>query len=209
MTNATPPSTREISEFDWTFRHELTNLESYSKDFAFALQLFDYCQAECNKIYTNPNHPSEPKVFDSHKFTSWQFIAARDGAMSIYHFGKTYEDIRKTIKENLNMFSYIDDRKLKESGKLFRELFPNFEAVRHAVAHAGDLDDERHAASIPERFVQKLIIKNKLYRREFSNTFEGEIQSYSISKESLNGLNRVEALLRSSLFINSKPLDRQ
>jgi len=188
-----PIPTSDRWNLDPTFRGEIDELEAYVNDFASALTLFDHCQAEL-KLKHSTLSP----------YFKWQFIAARDGAISIYHFGKTYEKLRAIIKGNPAMFSRVDEANLKESGKLLRALFPKFEAVRHAVAHAGDLDEVQNAASIPGR-VKTLIMRNVLSGNEFQNTFDVEIQSYSISQESLYGLNKVAEILVSSLFLHSKP----
>jgi hypothetical protein len=160
----------------------LGQLSDHSDNFSAALSLFDFSMGELEKATENRT---------AHPMFRWPFIAARDGAMSIYHFGKAMEGIMASLHKCPTVLQEVNRAKLRSSRKRLRELFPNFEAVRHSVAHAGelmnDVDDlDRH--SISTTSVQRMTIQNHLQGRAFKNTFEGQIQSYEINQASRDGL---------------------
>ncbi len=87
----------------------------------------------------------------------------------------------------------IDRPKLREARKLLERLFPDFEDLRHSIAHAGELLHEpdglkKHAAN-------GVSMRDCLSGRQFVNTFEGKFQSYELSQEFLDGLREVKRLV--------------
>jgi len=65
-------------------------------------------------------------------------MAARDGALTIYHFGSTIDGIRKSLRSCPALSGPIDRQKLTNAGKLFEAKFPGYIAIRHVVSHYGD-----------------------------------------------------------------------
>jgi hypothetical protein len=162
----------------------LGQFSSHVQQFDAALKLFDFCQVELSK--SNSGGSLNPCF-------QWQFIAARDGAMAIFHFGKAMEHIAAFLWKCPTVLGKIDKKQCRAARKALGGLVPGFEAVRHSVAHAGELmkDEETsdlHSVSIPQRLVEKMVLTNCLQGRLFQNTYEGKIQEYEISHKTLDGL---------------------
>ncbi len=113
-----------------------SSLMSYGDDFRSALALFDHCQSEIAKAKSTGVRPSVPLM-------EWQFIAARDGAMSVFHFGKIFEAVNSCLGRCPTLLGMVNRPILKSARKLLRETFPNVETVRHAVAHSAELMKDR------------------------------------------------------------------
>ena len=64
-------------------------------------------------------------------------MAARDGALQIYHTGKI---ITKVVGAQLNNIPHIrchvDTEKFRDPRRSFLSTFPNYELIRDAVAHS-------------------------------------------------------------------------
>jgi len=64
----------------------------------------------------------------------WRSMAARDVALTIYHFGKTFEAIRDTIACCPRLLALVGDI----SPGILSSRIPDYQAVRHAVAHEAE-----------------------------------------------------------------------
>jgi hypothetical protein len=74
-------------------------------------------------------------------YIPFRIIAARDSALNIFHFGCTLDAIRKQFSmcPTLARTQRGDPEKIKQAVKLFNRHFPHADAIRHAIAHAGEL----------------------------------------------------------------------
>jgi hypothetical protein len=129
-------------------------------------------------------------------YRRWLFIAARDGAVTIYNLGKTMEGIRANLKNCPSLNAMVDQETLSESTRILRQRFPRFEGFRHMVAHAAEFSQtkearDRHSttAAIDNGLLKKpeggdIFIGPSLIGREFTGTFEGKVLSYEISLQS-------------------------
>src|SRR5262245_16361829 len=126
----------------------------------------------------------------------WVQIAARDGAITIFNFGKSYEAVRASLKTCPALIPFVDETKLEAAGKKLRERFPRFEAVRHTVAHAAEFhrNENQMKAHAYAAGPTSLFISGMLDGRTFSGTYENEIFSYEVSKETLVALIEVVRL---------------
>jgi hypothetical protein len=125
--------------------------------------------------------------------------------MSIYHFGKAVENISASLRECPTIRGRVDHVSRRTTLKKLRALFPEFEDMRHSVAHAGELMEdadtaERHSIQGPlshgriEIGPGKVILRNCFTGstgREFMNTFEGKIQTYEISSTTHAALTKI------------------
>lgn len=155
----------------------LQRLVSYAEDFSAALSLFNFC-----------------KQFDVRLTGDWAFVAARDGAMTIYHIGKTIELTRAALKRTPALSAMVSTDTLSEAGKKYRQTFPTFEKVRHAVSHSSELfRDKKHheknsfSGSYDDGYIRvedsaSVVISNGLMGRNYTNTIDGKIVSYEISE---------------------------
>jgi len=177
------------------FSSAMQELQTYILNFYSALNLFNEIARQINSNEANIDH--------LRSIGSWRFIAARDGAMSIYHFGAALEGARYSISQCKSLFSHIDRNKLKESSQVFKSGFLMSEKMRHAIAHAGELftrkDKARehsfrgeyktpHISLKNESPNLTMIVSNGLQGNMFTNTFMGEIVTYAVDETSLSTL---------------------
>ena len=167
-------------------------LATYANEFRAALMLYQFCTAQIQI-------PKSGRAADL-PFDQIQFVAGRDGAMSIYHFGKTIEAIGTQIARCPNLFAKLNRNKLRTVRRHLRAEFPYFEAVRHAVAHLAELGatpEKAEENSVAGPFVfagitiapgSNVTLRNTLYNNQYVNTFDGEIQAYEVSEKTYEAL---------------------
>ena len=105
----------------------LITVYSSTRNFAAAVDLFSTTRAQ--KTSGNPIRSVE-----------WMMIAARDGAMSIFHFGDVIQRINKQFGTCPTLAAHIDRSQMKAANKALRTHFPQFEKIRHAVGHTGEFN---------------------------------------------------------------------
>lgn len=169
--------------------HSLDNLEYFSANFSAALKLFDFCKKQRASRLKPPQH-----------YRSWQFVAARDGAISMHNFS----DAIAALKEAASACQYIADRldvtSIKALQDKFNRTFPNSKRVRHSVGHAGEktkgLDQHKkhgfkgsyNRGGLKIAAAHGAIVIDHLHGRTFSNSWHGQIETYRISKKTLSQL---------------------
>ena len=123
---------------------QLSFLENYLKQFRQAVQLIRSCrirQSEAKDLKnadTGQGAEYDEALFDEiMMLDGWMHIAARDAVMTVYHFGSTLEALRRNTGKAASMRK-LDAKRMKAAWKRFRDVFPAFEALRHAVAHMAD-----------------------------------------------------------------------
>jgi len=184
----------------------LGTLPYYEADFRHALALYDHSERESPTV----PHP-------------WKFVAGRDGAMSIFNFGKAVEGIMASVGTMPTLFGMVDRDPLRKARQLMRDMFPRFEAVRHSIAHAaeliGDPDkiDQEGISGAPYTFGsltinpgQSVVIIRSSFvgPRLFANSFEGALQAYELSQKTANGLWEVKQTIYAA-FKNAEAQTRQ
>jgi hypothetical protein len=121
----------------------------------------------------------------------WTHIAARDGALQIYHFGKSMEKIKDTLHSCPVLNSYVNRQELRSSTKLFTSSFRRNEKIRHAIGHTAELVysektfEEQAVKNYSDSAIQAensgIVMQGNLYGREYKTTLDGKVYSYEIS----------------------------
>ena len=78
----------------------------------------------------------------------WRWIAIHECAMQIAFLRERLDGIRgRLVKTSPLVQHHIDKDAMRRASKMFNEQFPNYLSIRHATAHAGevDLSREKHA----------------------------------------------------------------
>jgi hypothetical protein len=88
------------------------SLGSYADEFHNALALFEYC---CEY---QPALQRDSSMEPVQIWRSWLLVAARDGAMSIYHFGKCIDAIQSLFRLCPSMNDKVDHTKIRMAKKL-------------------------------------------------------------------------------------------
>lgn len=148
---------------------------------------------------------AERQVFDpAHAATyhKWQLCAARDGAMSVYHFGRIIEGIDESLAHCPTLREKIDGRAKREARKQFERRFPSYITLRNALAHSAERSktakaSQRHG-KLRARTIEinpmstvrlgknasMFILLDNIYGTTFSSMWEGKIIRCDISDQS-------------------------
>lgn len=201
---ALPENEREAARY---IGGNLRFVRSSSEALYHAAVLCDHC----DKIYLEAND-SWQSVFHG-----WMLMAARDGAMTIYHYGMSVQAIDALLKQCPALEALVDQDALKQSRKLFSESFPSFALIRHAVAHAGDVGKNpawfnKHASGdgfeIPNLTIEpggSVLIGSILTGRSFTTTFAKKHVTYDLNRQSVIALSKA----MEALFAAFRPAERK
>jgi hypothetical protein len=128
-------------------------------------------------------------------------MAARDGAMTVYHFSGVIDAIKKSQKNTPTLRALVDGKRIRAAGRQFKVHFPQFEQIRHAIAHDAEFaatpelkrkhrspEDkitlEGHELTIGDSFDAETV--------KFCTSIDGHRVSYELSRASLNNLIAVQ-----------------
>jgi hypothetical protein len=196
----------------------LGSLGRYERQFRLALMLFQLAWEENSRLAEAlPLGAVDWRTLDlsTNTLNGWQMMAARDGALAIYHFGQA----RKAVSASLGLCpilrDMVDHPKMRISRKLFDSNFPSYDAIRHAVGHIADF-----SATINRRMTHSikgpwkgdfgavaLEIKDvnavsrfadNLYQDTYCVTYLGRVHRYDMTAKTLGKLEQVRALVYSS-----------
>ena len=147
----------------------LSELAKYVSEFRAALSLFDLCQAQIEplakahdavavptleKLLAKIDIGPTPELLARRHLISqmspwqeYQRIALRDAAMTIFHFGMVLDSISGNGCPIY--FASVKSKEIKLQKNLFKNSrFPNWENMRMAVAHAGELRETQETAQL-------------------------------------------------------------
>jgi hypothetical protein len=178
-----------------TLAMALVGMHEHAKDFASDLELFE-------NLLTALTPFSNAGKEIRRQAREWSMVAARDGSMNIYHFGKSIVSAEKSLALCESLVERVDKSRLGKANKLFRQSFPQHERIRHTVGHMaefmtdptkskkheikGGWSDATSTVGPHTSFVTSLAGRN------FITTYEGNLVSYKISKETLDRLIEVK-----------------
>lgn len=202
------PLSKEELKAIGLLQFNLASLDSYANDFYAALGLFEYCEN-----YKGQSQ-SDKKIPPDDILAAWKWIAARDGAMSIYHFAKCIEAIQSLLKYCPVYRDRADKTRMRTARRMFFGHFRSYKKLRHAIAHSAEraaslASFEQHATKESFRLSDGRVvggpgitahIGEQLDGRVYSRTQMGIVVSYEISKPTLQKLRRIVYLFGVGLF---------
>jgi hypothetical protein len=180
--NLSPAENAEAGHIDWL----LLLLDIYVRQFQTALDLFTHAEALIRKDLSSHT-----------RFQGWLFIAARDAALTIYHFGHVLQATRGRIRRCPTLKPFYRAQSMRLAHKLYEANFGHIERIRHAIGHTGEM------ISTPENLKrmqgggqdrQPSLIISHLSNRKFQTTHDGELFSFEIADETLKMLERITGL---------------
>ena len=131
-------------------------------------------------------------------------MAARDGALAIYHFGQALHAIASSLKDCPTLRTYTNHGKLRLARKQFEAHFPSVTSIRHVIGHIADFaatigDKEKHSIRGPykETFgrvgiqvhdTAKITFSDNLYDHTYAVTYDGAVHTCEISSKTLRTL---------------------
>lgn len=208
----------EERDLGWSAGIGIESLDLYVNSFMQALSLFRFSRGQKLVPLANQAMSREARS-EAAIFSGWASVAARDGAMSVYHFMRAMEGVKACVHRAPSLKAAFNPGISREATKLFGSSFPSCEEMRHAIAHEAELSQspEKYAensftgsfneGSITLSNVSKCMISNLLDDDVFRTTINGNIISYSINKESYDKLQAVKSLFYSA-FGESKYVTR-
>lgn len=212
--NQLPPDQREAS----LHAHRLlNNLVTYERNLLAAVLLVDCCEREWSylaSLYASKVTKGVVTLgMDVETVSEWMSMAARDGAMSIYHFGNTLAAVWQVAKSVPVLATNIDFDTIRLANREFREAFPRYEAIRHTVSHAADFqrsgkEYRKHARSGPlttknVSATADISLSGSLLQRTFVVDYEGASYAYEITHETAAKVRRARLQVYSSLGLAS------
>lgn len=186
---------RELGAF---VSNNLWQLGKYRSNFTSALALFDFA-------YSN-RRDADDNLSPTH--LDWMSIAARDGAMMLYHFGMTIRSFDGMLKNAPCLAKSTDTKLLNEGKEFFEKSFADYYDVRQGVAHLADNSKtpeslQRHGITESSPFVQiigdasqfPVYFNGMLSDRKLWATVKGKTVWYELSAESLQKLEEAEKIV--------------
>jgi hypothetical protein len=165
-------------------------LQIFLEQFRKAVALFDLLERTAPPLDVLKN-----------EYFAYRMIAARDGALSIFHFKCCLEAIKKQLPRSKSLLALVDSVKIREILKQFSVLFPHADNIRHAIAHAGETfkSPERmkqHGMKVP-RYGPGFAVDeggyllSALNGRTYSAGNHGEIFSVTLDQIAISNLGTV------------------
>ena len=176
---------RQLQENVWS-------MAAFIKKFRAAVLLFDHCEHRRSKLGSDEEAARLLK--------DWQMIAARDGAMSIYHFGKMWTVMPTLVRQAPTLWARMNQTAFNQVGGSFEQGFPQWALVRKGIAHMGDFRkaanrvaehvtaDDILLPDVTVRSSAETYVSDCLSGRTYVSTVEGKVVRYDISNETLGSL---------------------
>lgn len=159
----------------------LSDLERYVASFADALSLHRFCESRGGQL------------------RGWQRVAGRDASLTVFHFGKTMQGVGEAFKGCPTFRTLVDHTQLRGSRRMFEKTFPDYIAIRNAVAHAGELyatlekREANMARSVNSHGIEvdessRLAIGDAFAGDSFLQNINGQMVALELSEASLQAL---------------------
>lgn len=189
----------------------LGSLARYECQFQLALLLFDLSHAENSNLVSQVESGQlsfETLDLTTNTLSGWQMMAARDGALAIYHFGQALIAIGANLSNSPTLGSLVNHVPFRLARKSFKATFPSYDAIRHAVGHVADFAATQkkrkiHSIKGPWKFSfgrVSIEVKDEdgfhrfadnLYDRTYCVTYKGEVHKYEITGQTLGRLSKI------------------
>jgi hypothetical protein len=189
----------------------LHGLEQFAQAFRAAVELFNFSSLQIRRSRDEWNEALSTSGVDpyplwkqrSTTFVRWQNMAARDGALQIYHMGAVMESIKGQLKNVPTILPFVDSQKLRNVSRLFRSYFPNYKLIRDAVGHShyeiapnakgfqSHAPDEIDIPGLAKG--QGIFVTDCLYGNKYIVTKDKKVASYEISQPTYAKLESVRA----------------
>jgi hypothetical protein len=179
---------------------QFVELGSMLQRFGYAVDLFDYCNAEIERAAQEYGRRDRRyKEFNDSRH-GWQQIAAREGGMTICDFGKVIASIKHNRQECKALYSRIDGKELEIIWREFRATFKDRVDIRDAAAHPVDFfktpediaenalfsDYKNHGLSLENP--NACVIKGVIDGRTVLYTVGNRVVEYELSANTLDKL---------------------
>lgn len=210
---ATSPSFPVIAEEFFPTLHImglLGSLGEYEHRFWLALQLFENALAEKADLARQVEFGAlDLGTLDlkTNTLLGWRKMAARDGALAIYHFGQALDAIGSSLKECPTVRACTDHTKLRLVRTQFHAHFPSAHSIRHVIGHHADIGaaiewSAKHSVRGPYQATfggtairildhAHIVFCDNLYDHTYVVTYDGAVHSYQITAETSDTISKI------------------
>lgn len=185
-------------------RNNLRMLSRYVNNFTSALSLFRFCETKLFDKLQSLDHS------DQQMLVNWQRIAARDGAMSIYHFFETMGAAKTCLNKCKIAAVKTNKERFKEARMIFKKAFPISQYLRNSVAHPHEFSfsqdnlrkhgftgtQKKGSFAIEES--TNCVIGDALDGCRYVTTHNNKIIDYNLDVNSYNALRHTEIVFMSA-----------
>ena len=179
----------------------LAELGLYERRLLLAVYLYEYSQTAGWEL-RNDFAKMEWALWTT---GGWQSMAARDGALTIYHFGKATEGLQNSFRFCPTLDNQIEHKTIRQARKTFDAAFPDNIAIRNAVAHVADLSqtaEKKKSHSVKGPYKKKWFssddpegvtwLPGNMNDHTYAVTFMGKPYTYDLNLESVAKLREVK-----------------
>lgn len=164
----------------------LSTLDGRCREFKAALALFDKSESAI--------HDSATTAENRATYGEWLFMAAREGAATIYKFDEDFEAIGINLNKSPTVLQKIDTTAKKAAEKSFSVAFPGIFGVRDSTQHGGAI------FGTPEKVQQHqenpfYIAINNIEGRTLKTTFKNKVVGLDITEQSLKQLEAIRDMI--------------
>lgn len=131
----TPPLSPEEEDACLCVGSNRANLGRFIDEFSLAVLLFEVLLFE---FLERGGGPPSVGVFGG-VFVQFRIVAAKEGALAIFHFAETLRALRKMLPMCPTAKGSVDLAKVRSALGVFEKRFPHVDNTRHGVAHAGEV----------------------------------------------------------------------
>ncbi|MEE3502375.1 hypothetical protein [Acidiphilium acidophilum] len=184
-------------------------LGSILNNFVSAVRLYQFANSVSNtsKQY---RHSLRPPIHPDTEISDWRFIAARDGAMTLYHFSEVMQMLRNVRSRSRTLYDNLDLEIYKSANRKMQSLIPNLEKLRHGVAHVTKktsskeamtehgLTDTQGEYGIKITGCSSINVTDCFYGDRFIHNWEGKMLSYDVNFTTVKNVQDIKDLMWSS-----------
>ncbi|WP_210160617.1 hypothetical protein, partial [Agrobacterium sp. ATCC 31749] len=131
---------------------------------------------------------------------NWDEMAGREASMTVYHVGKTLEQIKDNLRFTKTIASDSDSDALRRASSELERAFPNFEIARNAAGHRAEAfaSLERMKSNAIDVEEGKKLLIGSMDGDEYVTTFKKKLLKVPLTEEARRRLNGVVALIYSA-----------
>ena len=129
-----------------------------------------------------------PTGFSRDVVRRWRFVASSECVMQLHHLKERLQRVKGVkLRECTSIKDNVDIRLLREATKLYSDYFPDVDELRHAVAHAAEIDAE------PEKHAPNGQFGLVGFREadRFSAPYKGQLRHLDLTKTTLERINEL------------------
>ncbi len=178
----------------------LKNLNGYVNDYASAIGLRRYAQTLREEVLRTVPSGTLDFTNQMHMLKNWDEMAGREASMTVYHVGKTIEQIRGNLRFTETIAADADVTILRRAATELNRTFSDYEIARNAAEHRAEAFaslERMKSNAIDVEGGQKLVI-GSMEGDNYVATFKKKLLKVPLNEEARQRLNGVVALIYSA-----------